>query len=39
MERNEKSMKNISLAFAFEYLEEVNYAFHKDRERTSLSIS
>lgn len=39
MERNEKSMKNISLALAFDYLEEVNYAFHKDRERTSLSIS
>ena len=26
MERNEKSMKNISLALAFDYLEEVNYA-------------
>ena len=27
MERNEKSMKNISLALAFDYLEEVNYAW------------
>ena len=33
MERDEKSMKNISLALAFDYLEDVNYLFKEGISR------